>query len=146
MGLIYLTILLCFIPPSPHAVHHHSLMLNTNILSRLDSGLDTRMDHLLCSRITNFVQILVKPQYTYTSLPKLSRSTGHWVPFSGVQRGGLGCSTPSRNSESPPKLCQTQPDLWKLLKIVEFKTPTPQDVRKKGSKILKLPRIAIVLH
>ena len=34
----------------------------------------------------------------------------------------------------------------KRLKIAEFRTPTPQDVEKKGSKILKLPRLAIVLH
>jgi hypothetical protein len=33
-----------------------------------------------------------------------------------------------------------------ILKIAEFRTPTSQDVRKKGSKILKLPRFAIVLH
>ena len=32
------------------------------------------------------------------------------------------------------------------LKIAEFRTPTPQDVRKKDSEILKLPRFAIVLH
>ena len=50
--------------------------------------------------------------------------------------GGLGCSTPPRKSEGPPKSCQTRPDLWKLLKIAEFRTPTHQDVRKKGSKIL----------
>ena len=31
--------------------------------------------------------------------------------------------------------------LWKLLKIAEFRTPTPQDVRKKSSKILKLPPV-----
>jgi len=31
--------------------------------------------------------------------------------------------------------------LWKLLKIAEFRTPTPQDVRKKGSQILKLPPV-----
>ena len=31
--------------------------------------------------------------------------------------------------------------LWKLLKIAEFRTPTPQDVREKGSKILKLPPV-----
>jgi len=31
--------------------------------------------------------------------------------------------------------------LWKLLKTAEFRTPTPQDVRKKGSKILKLPAV-----
>ena len=52
---------------------------------------------------------------------------------------------PPRNSEGPPKLYQTQPDCEKLLKIAEFRTPTPQDVRKRGSKILKLPRFAIVL-
>jgi len=28
-----------------------------------------------------------------------------------------------------------------LLKIAEFRKPTPQDVRKKGSKILKLPPV-----
>ena len=33
------------------------------------------------------------------------------IETSGVPRGGLGCSTPPRNSEGPPKLCQTQPDL-----------------------------------
>ena len=32
------------------------------------------------------------------------------------------------------------------LKIAECRTPTPQDVQKKGSKILKLPRFTIVLH
>ena len=34
----------------------------------------------------------------------------------------------------------------KTVKIAEFKTPTNQDIRKKGSKILTLPRFAIVLH
>ena len=33
-----------------------------------------------------------------------------------------------------------------MLKIAEFRTLTPQDVRKKGSKILKLPRFEIVLR
>jgi len=28
-----------------------------------------------------------------------------------------------------------------MLKIAEFRTPTPQDVRKKGSKILKVPSV-----
>ena len=68
---------------------------------------------------------------------------------SGVRwGGGLGCpnSLRPRNSEDLPKLCQTHPDLWKLLKIAEFRTPTPVDFRKKGSKILKLFRFAIVLR
>jgi len=62
-------------------------------------------------------------------------------------RGGFGEFNPPspRNSEGPPKSCQTQPDCGNL-KIAEFKTPTPQDVRKRGSKILKLPRFAVVLH
>ena len=61
--------------------------------------------------------------------------------------GGLGGFNPPplQNSESPPKLCKLNL-IWKLLKIAEFGAPTPQDVQKKGTKILKLPRFAIVLH
>ena len=55
-------------------------------------------------------------------------------------RGGGGGFKPARSSEGPPKLCQTQPDCENL-KIAEFRMPTPQDVRKKGSKILKLPPV-----
>ena len=29
--------------------------------------------------------------------------------------------------------------VWGVQKIAEFRTQTPQDIRKKGSKILKLP-------
>ena len=32
------------------------------------------------------------------------------------------------------------------LKIAEFRTPTPQDVQKEGSKILKLPMFVTVLQ
>ena len=74
---------------------------------------------------------------------------------SGVP-GGVGFSTPPQNSEVSAKsnrianwaenvLCSYS-NILISLKIAEFKTPTPQDVRKKGSKILKLPRFAIVLH
>jgi len=48
-----------------------------------------------------------------------------------------------------PKALQNRAKLnpiWKLLKIAEFRAPTHQDVRKKGSKIPKLPRFATVLH
>ena len=48
---------------------------------------------------------------------------------------------PPRNSEGPSKSCHTQPNCEKPLKIAEFRTPTPQDVPKKGSKILKLPPV-----
>ena len=46
-----------------------------------------------------------------------------------------------RNSEGLPKSCQNQPDCENCLNIAEFRTPTLQDVRKKGSKILKLPSV-----
>ena len=54
--------------------------------------------------------------------------------------------------QPPPEIPKALENRAKLnpicenLKIAEFRTPTPQDVREKGSKILKLPRFAIVLH
>ena len=47
----------------------------------------------------------------------------------------------------PSKIVPNSTRLWKLLKkIAEFRTPTHQDVGKKGSKIRKLPRFAVVLY
>ena len=61
--------------------------------------------------------------------------------------GGWGGPNPSpQKFRRPSKIVTNSTRLWKLLEIVEFRTPTHQDVRKKGSKILKLPRFAIVLH
>jgi hypothetical protein len=40
----------------------------------------------------------------------------------------------------PFKIVPNYPDCENL-KMAEFRTPTPQDVRKKGSKILKLPPV-----
>ena len=64
---------------------------------------------------------------------------------------GLACSNPpSRKSEVLIKLNRIANwaenvyysyfNILISLKIAEFRTPTPQDVRKKGSKILKQPR------
>ena len=41
----------------------------------------------------------------------------------------------------PSKIVPNSTRLWKLLKIAELRKPAPQDVRKKGSKILKLPSV-----
>jgi len=60
--------------------------------------------------------------------------------------GGGGSISPPPKFRRPPKIVPNSTRLWKLLKIAEFRTPNPQDVRKKGSKILKLPRFAIGLH
>ena len=62
--------------------------------------------------------------------------------------GGSGVQTPPpRNSEGPPKnRAKLNPIVITVKKIAEFRTPTQQDVPKKGSKILKLRRFSIVLH
>ena len=54
--------------------------------------------------------------------------------------GGLGVQPhpPTPKFRRPSKIVPNSTQLWKLLKIVEFRTPTPQDVRENGSKILKL--------
>jgi len=81
--------------------------------------------------------------------PDLSKNTitirqiwaGHTVP-SGVHPGREGgCSTPPHSSKfrRPSKIMPNWTRLWKMLKIAEFRTPKPQDVRKQVSKILKLP-------
>jgi len=59
----------------------------------------------------------------------------------------LGCSNPP--PETPKALqnrAKLNPIVKTVKKIAEFRTPTAQDVRKKGSKILKLSRFAIVRH
>ena len=53
--------------------------------------------------------------------------------------GGVQPSPPK--IRRPSKIVPNSTRLWKLLKIVEFRTPTPQDVWKNGSKILKLPPV-----
>ena len=71
------------------------------------------------------------------------RRTGRDVIINAVayRGGGWGVQPPPpENSEDPPKSCQTQLDCENL-KIAEFRKPTPQDVRKKCSKILKLPPV-----
>ena len=72
-----------------------------------------------------------------------------YMRYSGVPRGGVwGVQTPPpKIPKALQKIVRNSTWLWKLLKkIAEFMMPTPQDVRKKGSKILKLRRFAIVLH
>ena len=64
-------------------------------------------------------------------------------------RGGVGVfkHPPPRNSEGPTKNRGKLNPIAKTVKTVaEFRMPIHQDVRKKGSKILKLRRFAIVLY
>ena len=59
--------------------------------------------------------------------------------FSGVPRGDS--TPPPPKFRRPSNIVLNSTRLWKLLKIAEFRTPTSQDIRKKGSKILKLPPV-----
>jgi len=62
------------------------------------------------------------------------------VPLSAVAyRGGFGVfKPPPLKFRRPSKNVPNSTQLWKLLKISEFRMPTHQDVWKKDSKILKL--------
>jgi len=56
--------------------------------------------------------------------------------------GGVGVSTPPPSRfQRPSKIVPNWTWLWKPLKIAEFRTPTPQDVCKKGSTVLKQPPV-----
>jgi hypothetical protein len=55
--------------------------------------------------------------------------------------GHRGPPLPPAKYRRPSKIVPNSNRLWKLLKIAEFRTPTPQDVRKKGSIALKLPPV-----
>jgi len=70
-----------------------------------------------------------------------------WGSYSGVRRGVLGGFNPPppRNFEGPTNRAKLNP-IVKTVKIAEFRKPTPQDIRKKGSKILKLSRFTVVFH
>jgi len=54
--------------------------------------------------------------------------------------GGWGGSNPQK-FRRPSKIVPNSISLWKMLKIAEFRMPTPQDVWKEGSNILKLPSV-----
>ena len=85
-----------------------------------------------CSILTAYSTGRVKltPTQAYTLIFKSKRR-------SGVPRGGF--NPPPAKLGRPSKIMPNSTRLWKLLKIAEFRTSAPQDVRKKNSKILKLP-------
>jgi len=87
-------------------------------------------------------------QATWCHIPNDSKLCTHQWRTDGGWFGGFGVQQPPppRKFRRPSKIMPNSTWLWILLKIAEFKMPTPQDVWKKGSKILKLPKFAIVLH
>ena len=60
--------------------------------------------------------------------------------------GGWGVQTPPEIPKALQNRAKLNPIVKTVKKHADFRTPTHQDVRKKGSKIPKLPRFAIVLH
>jgi hypothetical protein len=64
-------------------------------------------------------------------------------PLSSVSRGGggVGCPNPPKIQKVLQNRAKLKPIVKTVKKIAEFRTPTPKDVREKGSKILKLPPV-----
>ena len=83
---------------------------------------------------------VILSEFVISTLP-IYTSMSSAVVGSGVPRGGWGFKPPPPKFRRPSKIVSNSTRLWKLLKTAEFRVPTPQDVRKKGSKILKLPPV-----
>jgi len=110
-----------------------------------------------CFRLNRLLEDIVKLNYFLSWALKISTSSNSsfnfWISLfnafcaSGLPRGGcLWVQTPPPPKfRRPSKIVPNSNRLWKLIKIAEFRRPKPQDVRKRGSKILKLPRFEIVL-
>ena len=54
-----------------------------------------------------------------------------FVPWQWRAGGGFGGCKPPPKFRRPSKIMPNSTRLWKLLKIAEFRMPTPQDVQKK---------------
>ena len=65
---------------------------------------------------------------------------------SGVPRGVFNTPPPSEIPKTLQNCAKFNPILKTVKRIAEFRTPTPQDVRKKGSEILKLPSVRICFN
>jgi len=71
-----------------------------------------------------------------------SRSPDDWASQWFTEWGVVwGIQTPLSKFRRSSKIVPNSTRLWKLLKIAEFRILTPQDIRKKGCKILKLPSV-----
>ena len=118
----------------------------------------TKSNHSSSIRMTYIAAVFQKTTILI-SLQLILRKSDHVVyrpctppseiscQFGVCYRGGVwGVQTPPPKFRRPSKIVPNSTRLCKLLKFAEFRKPTPQDVRKKGSKILKLPRFVIVLH
>ena len=89
--------------------------------------------------LTDKIMPLYSSSYTrHTRRNPTTYSFKQWRTEGG---GGVWGAPPPQKFRRPSKIEPNSTQLWKLLKIAEFRMPTPQDVRKKGSKILKLPSV-----
>ena len=117
-------------------MQHKEVVLITGVAVRTP-----QRDFALTSRGLYCKDMLIYAKQFWTGPVSNNMSTS-----SDESSGVWGVQPPPPKFRRPSKIVPNSTRVWKLLKIVEFRTPTPQDVRKKGSKIKKLPRFAIVLH
>jgi hypothetical protein len=92
--------------------------------------------HTVFRDVTPWVLIVVNfTEENTVSVFKQWRTEGVW-----------GIQTPPEIPKGLQNRAKLNPILKTVKEIAEFRTPTLQDVRKKGRKILKLSRFAIFLH
>ena len=91
-------------------------------------------------RSTNFQNFVAEASFSCRIQRCVSGYSAQWRT-EGVGFGGFKPPPPPSKFRRPSKIVPNSARLWKLLKIAEFRTPTPQDVWQKGSKILKLPSV-----
>jgi len=89
-------------------------------------------------------------QRNLVCVPKTARrhdpaDDNHRTPSHWRTDGGFGVFNPSEIPKSVQNIAKLNPIVLRV-KSVEFRTPTPHYVRKKGSKILKLRNFTIILH
>ena len=92
-----------------------------------------------CIYITVLIYICVLTEYNTLYKFVTTQRDGLREQWRTEGGGVWGVQPPPSKFRRPSKIVPNS--TRKLLKIAEFRTPTPQDVRKKGSKILKLPSV-----
>ena len=88
-----------------------------------------------------WINYIITDRNTISSTWLPTTVTLHFYAVQWRTEGFFFLNLPPPKFRRSSKIVQNSNWLWKLLKIAEFRTPRPQDVRKKGSKILKLPLV-----
>ena len=111
-------------------------MKTTFLIHMIDGFIQRSVIHNTVILVSYFWP-MYDPSYLHTTARERSYTVVHTVAY----RGGFKSPSPPKKIPSALQNRAKINPVVKTVKIVEFRTPTPQDVREKGSKILKLPPV-----